>query len=225
MDNASANPGDGERRRPMFLAGSTEQWWWSEDTFPPLGFCVRALVHDGLAVPPFDQHPEGDGSLREAGLNATMWREWLGSVLRQRTLLSAVSANIDGGVDQKELVTAARAAGEVLTSPGSFCPGSPELGRRLDELWVQYQPLGDVWKERMTSGEEGVRHRHRGRWLWNALLPFHDRLPTISVLLVAYPVPVVLALPPTTCLIAPAQGPDAYGRQVVEAANQLSTAA
>jgi hypothetical protein len=209
---------------PMFIVGSTDLWSWSEDAFPPLGFCVRALVHDGLSVPPFDRHPDGDASLRDAGLDAVMWREWLGSVLRQRTVLSAVATDLDGRRHRKDLFAATRAAGEVLIAPGSFCPGSPELQRRLNELWVEYQPLGEVWKERMTSGEEGVRHRHRGRWLWNALRPFHDRLPTISVLLVAYPVPVVMALPPTTCLIAPGHGSEAYGRQVVEAANQLSMA-
>jgi hypothetical protein len=50
------------------------------------------------------------------------------------------------------------------------------------------------------------------------------RLPTISVFLVDYPVPVVMALPPTTCLITSGDGPEAYGRQVLEAVTQLSAA-
>jgi hypothetical protein len=208
----------------MFVAGSTDRWSWSEDAVLPVAFCVHALVHDGLTVPPFDQHPDGDGTLREAGLDASMWREWVGAVFRQWAVLSAAVRDVAGVPGQGDLLASARAAGELFRSPGSFCPGSPNLQRRLNDLWIAYQPLGEVWKERMTVGEDGVRHRLEGRWLWNALLPFHDRLPTISVFLVAYPVPVVMALPPTTCLIAPGDGPDAYGRQVLDAASQLSAA-
>src|SRR4029077_287534 len=31
---------------------------------------------DGLHVPPFDQHPDGDGSLRSLGLTAADWQTW-----------------------------------------------------------------------------------------------------------------------------------------------------
>ena len=77
----------------------------------------------------------------------------------------------------------------------------------------------------MSSGPRGVRNRlkpHEQRRLWKALLPVHDRLPTISVFLVDYPVPVVMALPPTTCLIAPDDASAAYVGQVVDAAGQLA---
>lgn len=57
---------------------------------------------------------------------------------------------------------------------------------------------------------------------WKALLPFHDRLPTLSVFLVDYPVPVVMAVPPTTCLIAPGGASAEYVSQVVAAAGQLA---
>jgi hypothetical protein len=109
--------------------------------------------------------------------------------------------------------------------PGSFCPGPPELRDRLGELWQAYAPVGEAWKRRVS---EGVRDRLAPgprRWLWKALLPFHDRLPTISVFLVAYVEPVVMALPPTACLIAPASEPEAYGRQIVAAASGLASAA
>lgn len=79
----------------------------------------------------------------------------------------------------------------------------------------------------MTGGPRGVRNRlapHAQRWLWKALVPFHDRLSTISVFLVDYPVPVVRAVPPTTCLIAPATGSADYARQVLAAAEQLAPA-
>lgn len=206
----------------MFLPASGDPWSWSEDAFPSVAFCVEALVHDGLIVPPFDQHHDGDGSLRRVGLDVATWREWVLALVRQRSILSTVARDLARGHDRDELVATARAAGEVLTAPGSLCPGPRELPKRLNTLWVEYQPMGEAWKRQMTTGEGGVRHRSTGRALWNALVPFHGRLPTLSVFLVAYPVPTVMALPPTTCLIAPAHGSDAYGRQVVEAARMLS---
>ena len=93
------------------------------------------------------------------------------------------------------------------------------------ELWVDYQPEGERWKWDMTSGPRSVRNRlapHAQRWLWKALVPFHDRLPTISVFLVDYAAPVVVVVPPTTCLIAPASASADYARQVLAAAEQLA---
>lgn len=211
----------------MFLAGSADRWHWSEDAFPPVAYCVHALVHDGLRVPPFDQHLGGDGSLTELGLDAPTWRRWLASVLGQQATLSAVARELGGDRDRAELRSTALAAAEVLRRPGSFCPGASRLQQRLDDLWVAYEPTGEAWKRRMTVGEEGVRHRlapSEQRRLWQALLPFHDRLPTISVFLVAYPRPVVMPLPPTTCLIAPERDAAGYARQVVAAAGLLVAA-
>lgn len=208
----------------MFLAGSADRWHWSEDAFPPVAFCVHALLHDGLKVSPLDQHPDGDGSLRELGLDALTWRQWLASVLGQQVTLSAVAKELGGDRDQAELRSTALAAAEVLRRPGSFCPGAPELQQRLDDLWAAYEPAGEAWKHRMTVGEEGDRRRlvpSEQRRLWQALLSFHDRLPTISVFLVAYPQPVVMPLPPTTCLIAPERDAGGYARQVVAAAGLL----
>jgi hypothetical protein len=109
----------------MFLAGSTDRWSWTEDAEPTVAFCVDALVHDGLRVPPFDQHPDGDGALREAGLDVPMWREWLMSVLRQWAVLSSVARNLGGNRDQGDLLASARVAGELLRSPGSSVPARP----------------------------------------------------------------------------------------------------
>jgi hypothetical protein len=213
--------------RAMFPSGSTDRWSWSEDAFEPLDFCVRTLVLDGLRVPPFDRHRDGDGALRAAGLNPPAWREWVEAVIRHRSALSAAAVDFGRDGDRERLFASAREAGAALQATGSLCPGSPGLQQQLNELWVAYQPLGDAWKRRMTIGEEGAPRRFAAegqRRLWNALLPFHDRLATISVFLVDYPVPVVMALPPTACLISPSHDADLYGRQVLDAAIQLAAA-
>jgi hypothetical protein len=63
------------------------------------------------------------------------------------------------------------------------------------------------------------------RWLWQALLPLHGRLETITVFLVDYPAPALLAVPPVACLIAtdPSDaGGWGYARMVLQAAKQLA---
>lgn len=207
----------------MILAGSTDPWLWSEDVDVAVDFCVQALRHDGLRVPPFDRHPDGDGSLRDLGLDPGSWRRWLDAVLRQLELL-------DAHLRQPELRAHRRAVaniGRPLGRPGGLCPGSRELRARLDELWTGHAPVADAWKRAMTE-----RPRHallpptQARWLWLALEPFHARLPTLRVYLVDYPERVAMTVPPTTVLVArdPAdQDGSAYARTLAAAAAELAS--
>lgn len=56
---------------------------WSLRAYRPASFCVYALLVDGLRVPPFDRHPDGDGRLRAAGMDAPGWRDWLRAISEQ----------------------------------------------------------------------------------------------------------------------------------------------
>jgi hypothetical protein len=207
----------------MFRAGASDGWFWSEAASPPISFCVHALVQDGLRVPPFDRHPEGDGTLRARGLDAHTWSAWLSAVVAAQSRLSWRVGEPDSLADRTGLAAGAEAA----SAPAALCPGTLELRMRLGELWTDYVPRGERWQRDLTSGPRGVRDRLAAgeqRWLWKALVPFHDRLPTISVFLVDYPAPVVMALPPTTCLIAPASSSSNYAHQVLAAAELLAAA-
>jgi hypothetical protein len=205
----------------LFRAGSSGHWYWSEDAFPPAAFCVRALVVDGLSVPPFDRHADGDGRLRQLGLDAGLWRDWVAAVLRQHATIGKFARALATPDARGPLPEQARAAAEVLSLPGSFCRGPIELRARLNDLFTDYAPAGEDWKRRMSDLPRLHGSGRQQRALWNALTPFHDRLAPLSVFLVDYAEPVVMHLPPATCLIAPAAGPEAYGRQVVEAATRL----
>lgn len=211
------------------IVESTDRWHWSEDVFEPVDFCVHALLCDGLHVAPFDQHAEGDGTLRQRGLDSEAWRAWLAAVIAQHGLLSVLATAPAIGRDQSEARARAAEAWDVLRSPGSFCPGTPELRARLDEVWADYEPAGVAWKRTMTMGERGVRHRlapRHQRWLWQALKRFHERLPTLFVFVVDYPVPVVMTVPPAVAVIASDPSDrdgSAYARQVLAAAEQLSS--
>jgi hypothetical protein len=165
----------------MFRAGPSDGWSWSEDASPPIAFCVHVLVWDGLRVPPFDRHPEGDGTLRARGLDAQTWNAWLPAVVAAQGRLSKRVREPEWLADRAGLATLVEAA----MTPVALCPGTPELRARLGELWTDYLPKGERWKQDLTSGPQGVRNRlapGEQRWLWKALVPFHDRLPTLSVL-------------------------------------------
>ena len=163
-------------------------------------------------------------SLRNRGLNAEVWRQWVASVIAHSELLSQVPASpADGRTDPRFLAEVA----EFLRRPSSACPGSDGLRGRLDEMWAEYEPTADAWKRAIT-GPEGVRRMGRPadqRRRWQALQPFHSRVATIQVFLVSYPAPVVMASSPTACLIAPDRDPAAYTQQVVAAAKSLAAAA
>lgn len=207
----------------MFLDDSTDRWSWSEDVNVAVDFCVRSLRHDGLHVSPFDRHAEGDGRLRDLGLDAQSWLRWLGAVIDQLGRLDAHVRHPDRRAHRRAVAN----IGRPLHRPANLCPGTPELRARLDELWASHEPVADAWKRAMTD-----RPRHallpptEARRLWRALQPFHARLPTLRVYLVDYPVPVVMTIPPTTCLVARETSDrdgSAYARTVLAGAAELAS--
>ncbi len=209
----------------MFERHSADTWHWSEDARSELAFCVHALTVDGLTVPPFDAHSGGDGRFRDAGLDASGWLEWIRSLIGARDRLMAVAFRTPADRDAHR--AEAQALGEDLRFPGRLCTGSDELRERLNALWLEYQPRAEAWRRLVTSGVHDPAGRFDAaaqRWLWNALLPFHRRLPTLSVYLVDYPSPAVLPLPPTDCLIAPVADRRGYAEQVLAAAEALGGA-
>lgn len=46
-----------------------------------IDFCIWILEVDGLHVPPFNLHPEGDLTLQNQGLDAESWQAWLANVV------------------------------------------------------------------------------------------------------------------------------------------------
>ncbi len=213
------------RNPPLRATIARVHWHWEYEASPPVSFCVRALVLDGLAVPPFDRHPAGDGRLRELGLDAATWREWVIAVLRQHAILGEHARGLATPDARGSSRVQAPSAFELLREPGSFCPGRPELQARLGELFAACAEAGEAWRWRMSDTRGLLGSGRQQRALWRALTPFHARLATLSVFLVEYVQPVVMTLAPTTCLIAPDPTPEGFGRQVVAAAATLAAAA
>ena len=206
------------------VSNPSDGWHWAEDAFPPVAFCVRVLVLDGLSVPPFDRHPDGDGGLRALGLSTDLWREWLAAVLRQHAIMGEHARSLGTPGARGPMLERARAAAEVLRRPGSFCSGPVELQARLDALFADYAVAGEDWKRRMSDPRSRLGSGSQQRALWQALRPFHAGIPPLSVFLVEYPEPVVMPVPPASCLIAPAVNAEGYARQVIAAATSLAAA-
>src|SRR4029077_3721424 len=61
-------------------------------------FPVWCLMADGLRVGPFDQHAEGNGRLRQLGLDANSWRHWMITIVRRWAALDdAVKESMSRG--------------------------------------------------------------------------------------------------------------------------------
>jgi hypothetical protein len=210
----------------MIPFGSNDRWTWSSDAFAPLWFCVRTLTYDGLRVPPFDQHPDGDGRLRALGLDADMWQRWVAAVLRQNDDMGefarSVRPNEPPTESERQRILE---ASNVLVRPGSFCPGPNDLKRELDDMFVPLYHVGEEWRQRafleMLSPDGSAG---QARQIWKGLLPFHKRLPTFKVFIVEYPAAVVMTVPPSTAVISPATRTAGYGQQVIAAASTLADA-
>ncbi len=64
---------DGHRYGVAVRLESGDPWYFRADVGHQANFAVWLLMRDGLRVPPFDRHPDGDPTLRSAGLNAARW--------------------------------------------------------------------------------------------------------------------------------------------------------
>ena len=197
----------------MFVRNTTQPWYFSQDTSEAIDFCFRVLQEDGLLAPPFDQHPDGDGSLRAAGMTAESWQAWLMDVLQlereYEQTMPQWAQERRAGVEQPvpSLV-------ERIGQPAVAWSGSSAVGQRLQQLWEQYQQANtELHKEIRTTLQ--MRH-HQGKKpvnLWAALRPYHRRIPPLKVYYIHYPGGVDLVVPPDTVLLSDS-GLDAAAERV-----------
>lgn len=86
--------------------GSMEAWTWGEDAFPPIDFAVQALLRDGMAVPPFHSHADGDGILRAGGLTPEAWRAWVSALIDLNGSMGELATLIGGDMPAEESAVA-----------------------------------------------------------------------------------------------------------------------
>ncbi len=184
---------------------------FTEDVSLPIDFAVHVMVQDGLRVPHFSAHEEGDAGLRSLGLTPTAWTAWLESLVAlERTIAKAASevgTPIQGAAIRRlaELM-------EERDRPWERAGAGTRLRRALQERWIRYIEEATAWRDRymMRRVNDRFAPRHQ-RWLFRQLANLQGP-PRLQVFTVRYAAPVVLPVPPETCIVAQV-GDDGEGRE------------
>jgi hypothetical protein len=199
----------------------TENPWLFRSSFDmQVDFCIWTLEKDGLQIAPFNAHPEGDGTLRSAGLQAEEWRLWTDRVVQhQYRHFQALSHLARSRLDPSTLLLA-----DVYDPPTSW-PGNTAVRTHLDQLWEQYKPLSNLrrkWERPLARQWRPVMQP-----LWRDLQPYQTRLPALALYLVEYPQSVEYIIPPVSVIMTIVNGyldGESFRLQVLDAAESLAMA-
>jgi hypothetical protein len=88
-------------------------------------------------------------------------------------------------------------------APPERWSGNPEVGKRLSELWEQYGPISGkrfAWEESLRTNNNGTTN------LWQDLKPYHTRLDSLMIHLVAYSQETVYLVPPRSIIMTIVDG-------------------
>jgi len=209
----------------MFPVGG-DSWGITISTDPNIDFTVWLLRRDGLRARGFDSHPDGDGSLRTAGLTEAHWLNWFEHVVRTES---------EGSDDLSRLAKIGRhhESRPAPTAPELFA-GPDATQRLLVELWpgfslrywdmrerdfdrkVRQTELSDDQEERIVAQE---------RRQWDDMQRYRP-LPPLHVYLVEYVHPVVTVCPPASVVVGLVdpreEDSEDYWALVVEGARRLN---
>lgn len=225
------------------LMSQEPPWALKESFSPEIDFCIWVLEVDGLRVPPFDRHAEGDGSLRARSMNAEDWQSWVTRIvllLDQRLLWhiedqqSSVASSLKKlkAWQEQQYQQAATAVRQIygeshppniwISNPSDIWDGEPSVGELLRELWSRYQ---SVFGERENNWSEQLVQAPGSQRLYDALIPYQTRIASLALYLVAYPEPVEYLVPPVSAILSvnnERSGSDTFKERVVHAAEGLA---
>lgn len=233
----------------MRLLHSRNSWYYREGSDPTVDFCLWVLQVDGLQVPPFDQHPGGDGSLRALGLTADDWQTWFLRVLdptqrehdveQLRQLHLAEYLKIANIPDMEQLKRRHQAEALKISTDPPLPPaplfhlyqaswrGSSAVKNKLLELEARYQQTERQRDERSKEMERTLLRQEQkaATRLYDELRPYHHRIPPLNICLAAYPAPLDYLVAPATLLMTVQEGqPDSpeYRERVLAAVEELA---
>lgn len=159
-------------------------------------FCIYVLEVDGLHVPPFDLHSEGNKTLRMRGLTADDWHFWLAEVValqdRHRTTTHQKQTEVPSSLPERR------------HNPPSAWVGPSAVREYLTELWEIYGPVSNErrgWEERLA-----MKWAQELPKLWYDLKPYQTRLATLTIHLTSYPKAIDYLIPPTSGIITVVDG-------------------
>lgn len=208
----------------MFSGETTDYWYLQSGLSIDVNFCVWVLLVDGLRVPPFDRHPDGSGQLRAAGMSQKSWYAWFSKVL-------GTAVDIDPKQPWPQVSVEDLAMLSQYADPPRVWTGEPAVGECLTRLWDEHREHYDDWIDR-NVGEVGEDPRlppplspAQHRDLWQSLVSFHNRLPTLEVQITEYPWPVVCTVPPVHVILGIDNGAldsDKYAAAILHGAYELA---
>ena len=212
----------------MHLLGSRNSWSFSHGFNMMVDFCIWVLEVDGLQVLPFDQHPEGDGSLRAVGLDALQWQLWFIRVVTLQYEQQQVNTKrvTEDPFNIQKREPASLFIPDVYNPPALWT-GSAIIGQRLIELWEQYGPVSNErskWEIKLTRKWQKEESKG-GKRLYDALQPYYTRIPTMIIHLVSYERPLNYLITPVSVIMTTTEDqPDAteFRERVLDAAAGLS---
>ncbi len=213
----------------MHLLGSRNTFTYSFGFNMMVDFCIWVLETDGLQVTPFDQHPDGDGSLRAVGLNAEGWQSWLIRVvnLQYEQRQTNMKRVLKDPLNMQKIDPRSLFIPEVHNPPMAW-RGDATIGSRLAELWEQYGPIsskrykGEIKFSRAMTKEE----QKGGKRLYDELQPYYSLLPMLEILFVSYPQPLdYLILPISIVMTVTEDQPDVaeFRQRVLDVAAGLTS--
>ncbi len=213
----------------MHMLGSRNTWTYSQGFNMSVDFCIWVLEVDGLQVTPFDQHLDGDGSLRAVGLDALSWQLWLIRVVNlqyEQQQLGTQRALKDPFNTQKANL-ASFFIPEAM-NPSAAWTGDAAIGHRLVELWKQYGPISNErskWETKQSRRWQKEEARG-GKILYDELQPYYSRIPTMIIHFVNYAQPINYLISPVSVIMTATEyQPDAaeFREYVLDAAAGLTT--
>jgi len=233
----------------MYFQYERNPWGYSEGSEPTIDFCLWVLQVDGLQVPPFDQHPDGDGSLRVLGLTAPDWQSWFHRVidreqrksdveqLRQLYLAAYLTATGEPDVEhlqQRILAEQLHSRQDPpLPAPPEFryhhasWRGSAAVRDRLVELQEHYQQVSrqrNQWCDNLSRALFKEERRSKTR-LYDELKPYARRVPALTIYHAVYERPLDYLVPPATLLMTVQEGqpnPQDHRERVLAAVAELA---
>jgi hypothetical protein len=181
----------------MRILGTNPSWTYRIGFNAAIDFCVWILEVDGLHIPPFNLHPDGNKSLRASGLSTDNWRSWFAKVATSQ--------------DQQQ-------------SPSTLWNGGSEMRAALEKLWEAYQPLSGqrgIWDEKIGRKLEKELPN-----LWNDLKPYHTSLNSLTIDLVNYSKEVVEVVSPTSVIFSIVNGDinsETFHTYILDVARKLAS--
>jgi len=208
----------------MYREGAGYPWLYHQSFNMMVDFCIWVLEQDGLQIPPFDAHSDGDGMLRRAGLQTSEWESWLVHIVelqhQQAQILRQKAGTNKGQMAIPHFLYDAH-------DPPTAWLGTASVKECLYPMWEQYKMLSRQRKKWEKSVAKQWRASGANQRLWTDLQSYRAYVPSLTIYLVEYSRLVEYLIPPMSGILTLNSDPfnsEDFHRRVLHTAECLSLA-